>query len=140
MSGALAAMLLGSGGPAYALPAGGTGDVSSGGTAAVTTIAMNSNGAYSIAGNTLGVLQSGNWVTPTVYAPGSYTIRVHQNSGTAVTGSALDSDLALSSNRSWTLTEAAIGTLTANLTLTLKDGGGNTLKTATFDITAQRLT
>lgn len=139
MTGAVAA-LLGGGGPRFALPAGGTGDVSSGGISAVTTLAMNSNGTFSIAGNTLGVLQSGNWVAPTVYAPGAYTIRVHQNSGTAVTGSALDADLALSAGRSWVLTEAAIGTLTANLTLTLKDGAGNTLLTATFNITAQRLT
>lgn len=137
MSGILG-MLAAISGPAYALPAGGTGDVSTA-IAAVTTLAMNSAGTYSIAGNTSGVLQSGNWVTPTAFAPGAYTIRVHQNSGTAVTGSALDTDLALSSNRTWTLTEAAVGTLTANLTLTLKDGGGNTVKTATFDITAQRL-
>jgi hypothetical protein len=127
------------GGPAFALPAGATGDISVVGVSAVTTLSMNSAGTFSIAGNTLGVLQSGNWVTPTLFAPGAYTIRVHQNSGTAITGSALDSDLALSSNRSWTLTEAAIGTLTANLTLTLKDGGGNVVATATFNITAQRL-
>lgn len=100
---------------------------------------MNSAGTYSIAGNTLGVLESGNWVTPTLYAPGSYTIRAHLNSGTALTGSSMDTDLALSSNRSWTLTEAAVGTLTSNVTLTLKDAGGNTVKSATFNITAQRL-
>lgn len=130
----------GMGGPAYALPGGGSGDVSSGGISATTVLAFATGGTYSIAGGTLGVLESGNWVTPTGFAPGAYTIRVHQNSGTAVTGSALDADLALSSARQWSLTEAVVGTLTANLTLTLKDGGGNVLKTATFTITAQRLT
>lgn len=139
MTGCLAATR-GRGGPLFALPGGNSGDVSSGGTAATTVLAMNTAGTFSIAGGTSGVLESGNWVTPTIYAPGAYTIRAHLNSGTALTGSAMDVDLAISGNPSWSLTEAVVGTLTANVTLTLKDGGGNTLKTGTFNLTAQRLT
>lgn len=112
-------------------------DVSTG-VAAVATLNMNSNGTFSCIGNTLGTTQSGNWVTPTVLAPGTYTIRLHVDSGTSPAGSALDSDLALSSSRSWNLTEAILGTLSSTCTITLKDGGGTTLVTGTVTFTANR--
>lgn len=77
-----------------------------------------------------------NWINPAA-GVGNYTIRAHQNSGTAVGGSALDTDLALSSTRSWTLTEAVVGTLTAQLLCTLKYLG-TTIATVTINLSSQR--
>jgi len=112
---------------------------SSAGVAAVGTLNFTTAGGYSCVGNTLGTTQSGNWIVPTTFAPGSYTIRLHLNSGTAPgSGPALDTDLALSSNRTWTWTQAAPGTTSANLTLTLKDGSGNTVLTSTLSVSVVR--
>lgn len=129
-------MLLAVGGILYALPTGAV-DVSTG-VSAVATLNMLSNGTYSCVGNTLGTTQSGNWVTPTSLAPGGYTIRMHVDSGVAPAGPAMDTDHALTSNRIWSVTRAALGTDSANVTLTLKDGGGVTVRSLAFMFTAQR--
>lgn len=68
-----------------------------------------------------------NWVTPTSLAPGAYTIRAHVAAGSTPSGSTLDADLALSSQRSWLVTQSGAGTTSSTLDLTLKDGGGNTV-------------
>lgn len=75
--------------------------------------------------------------------PGSsasaYSIRAHVNSGTTPSGSALDTDLALSSNRDWSLTQSVAGSVTCNLTMTLKRiSDGATMATATVVLTATR--
>jgi hypothetical protein len=123
----------------FKLPTIDASDIAASGTSSAS-IQVNSNGAYLSAGATSGTAEAGNWVTPTAAAPGSYTIRCHVNSGATPTGSAVDTDLACSSNRAWTNARATAGTTTSNVTLTLKDGAGNTVKTATLNITAQTLT
>lgn len=130
-------LLLGLGrGILYALPTAAS-DVSTG-VSAVATLNMLSNGTYSCVGTTLGTTQSGNWITPTTFAPGGYTIRMHSDSGVIPVGPAMDTDHALSSNRIWSVTRAAVGTDSATVTLTLKDGGGVTVRSQSFTFTAQR--
>lgn len=119
----------------YDLPAGGS-EINAGGGGASITVAINSNGTYTVSGSSSGLLASGNWVMPTSLAPGSYTIRAHLSSGGPITGSTQDTDLALSSGRSWTLTVAASSSNSAGILLTLKDGGGNTVATITCNIDA----
>lgn len=119
----------------YDLP-GSVADTNFGGGSAQATITLVTGGTFTSAGINVGTVDSGNWVTPTTLAPGSYTIRAHLNSGDTPAGSALDSDLALTSNRSWNVSVPSSGSSTAVLALTLKDGGGNTVATATTTITA----
>jgi hypothetical protein len=76
------------------------------------------------------------WVTPTSLAPGSYTIRASTVSGAAPTGSAVDTDLALSSTRSWSHTQSGAGDTTTVLTITIKDGSGNTLASGDVSLRA----
>ncbi len=125
-------------GALFKLPVTDAVDVAATGTSTATA-AFNSDGTYSCAGATSGVSESGNWVTPVLAAPGSFTIRCHVNSGTTPTGSAVDTDLALTSNRSWISTRSTAGTTTCNVTLTLKNGAGDTLKTTTITISAQTI-
>lgn len=106
--------------------------------ASSATVTLNTNGSYLSAIST-GTVESGSWVVPTAAAPGAFTIRCHVNSGTNPTGSALDTDLALTSARSWSQGRATAGTTASNVTLTLKNAG-LTLKTSTLDISAQTLT
>lgn len=102
-------------------------------------INFNTNGTFTSTGENVGVAESGNWVDPTSLAPGAYTIRAHLDSGTTPSGSALDTDLALSSARTWTLNQAGEGSVSCVLTFTLKDGGGNVVATAQGGITAEVL-
>ena len=79
---------------------------------------------------------TGNWVTPTSLAPGAYTIRasVTSSDGGTLTGT-VDSDLALTSNRTWALTPPSASFFTTVLALTLKDGGGNTVASGSATLT-----
>ena len=135
MSGAMMAMIA-AGGAVFALPTAAS-DVSAG-VDAVASLQFVTNGTFACQGNTLGVTQSGNWITPTALAPGAYTIRLHVNSGVTPVGPAVDTDHALSSNRTWTVTRSTVGTDTSTCTLTLKDGGGVTVATQSFTFTANR--
>lgn len=134
MSGANAAALLALKGPTYRLPAGVTDVVASGTSDAHVT--FNTNGTLQGV-NSGGITESGNWVLPAALASGSYTIRCHVNSGTLSSGT-VDSDLALSSARTFTCTRSTAGTTAANITLTLKFNG-TTVATATIDLSAQTL-
>ncbi len=99
-------------------------------------VTFNTNGTFT-GSNSGGVTESASWVLPASLAPGSYTIRCHVNSGTLSTGT-VDSDLALSSARTFICTRATAGTTAANITLTLKNNGV-TVKTTTIDLSAQTL-
>lgn len=134
MTGAVLAAM-GARGVVHSLPTAAS-DVSAG-VSAVATLNMNSAGTFSCVGNTLGTTQSGNWVFPTGWAPGSYTIRMHVDGGVTPAGPAMDTDHALSSNRVWSVTRASVGTDSANVTLTLKNGGVTVLSQA-FTFTANR--
>ncbi len=93
-------------------------------------ITFNSNGTFVSSGDSSGTTESGNWITPTSAAPGSFTIRAHVDSGTAPTGMSLDTDVALSGSPALQLSNSVSGTsVTCNLTLTIKDGGGSVVAT-----------
>lgn len=83
-----------------------------------------------------GTSQSGSWVNPNGAAPGGYTVRAHVVSGSSPSGSALDTDLALTSSRSWTIARTTIGTTTSTLTITIKDAGGVTVASGNITLTA----
>ncbi len=105
------------------------------GTAQVQ-ISYNNAGQHSIDALTNGDLDFTNWVAPTSAAPGSYQIRLTVNSGSApALGSAATGvDLALTSTRVWAWNRTSPGFTSANVTVELKDGGGNVIASATFDI------
>lgn len=88
-----------------------------------STISFASAGTFSSGGLNSGTIETGNWVTPTSLAPGSYTIRAHVSSGSSPSGDALDADLALTSNRSWNILQSGTGSKTSTLLLTLKKAG-----------------
>ena len=124
-------------GATYALPSGDAAqndDVGAGGFAQ-TTISFTNTGLYSVDGANLGTFESGNWITPTSIAPGAYTIRAHVSSGGVPNGSALDTDVALSTSPGWYVSTVG-GTVLSTLLLTLKDGSGNTVATSTVSIRA----
>ena len=124
----------------YALPTGGIDQGASSGTnSSSINTTFNTNGTFTTVGENAGTIESGNWVTPTSLAPGSYTIRASLAFGTAPSGDTLDTDHALSSARSWALSQSGVGSKTCELTLTLKDGGGNTVASGTLSLTAEVL-
>ena len=125
------------GGPEFFVYTTGISSSGEGGTI-TASVQYQSDGDIQIS-TTDGTSDVGDWIKPKTLAPGSYTIRAHVNSGTlAGSSSAVDSDLALSSSRAWAVERASTGTTTANVTFTIKDGGGNTLKTGTVDISSTR--
>lgn len=89
---------------------------------ATAQVVLKPDGTYTSTG-----AAGGNWVTPTSLAPGAYTIQAHVNAGSTPSGSALDTDLALSTQRSWLITQSVPGSKICDLLLTIKDGGGNTV-------------
>jgi len=101
---------------------------------AQATCQFESDGDIVSITTTSGTVDVGDWVTPRAVAPGAYEILAHVNSGTSPTGSALDTWLALTSNRSWTLTQVGAGSKTVNMTISIRIGGV-TLSSGTFVIT-----
>jgi hypothetical protein len=77
-----------------------------------------------IEATSLGSVDVGDWITPKALAPGGYEIMAHLNSGNTPAGSALDTWLALTGNRGWSLTTTGISEhLTANLTVSIRLSG-----------------
>jgi hypothetical protein len=76
------------------------------------------------------VSDDGDWITPTSLAPGAYTIRFHVNSASVAVSGTVDTDLALSSNRSIAIFDPGA----AEILMTLKDGDGNTVATGTVTL------
>jgi len=71
-----------------------------------------------------GAIDVGDWITPKTAAPGAYTIRAEVLSGSLAAGSsATDTDLALTSTRSWGVEREGAGTTIATIRLTIKLGG-----------------
>jgi len=80
------------------------------------------------------------WTVPTETTIGDgYEVRVVQNSGDTLTTGALNTWLALTSNRTWELfNNVASTTLNANVTITIRvAGGGTTVATETLDMSAE---
>jgi hypothetical protein len=96
----------------------------------------NTGKAQKFALNNGGTTDLENWTVPQLNMA-LYTARAHVNSGTSPSGDALDSDLALSSTRSWGLTQSVVGTKTCVLLVTIKRASdGVTMDTALITLTA----
>lgn len=83
-----------------------------------------------IASTNLGTVDEGDWITPKAAAAalnGQCTIRAHVDSSTGsglnAGSSAVDSDLALSTERIWIVTQAGVGSSSATITFTIKFNG-----------------
>jgi hypothetical protein len=104
--------------------------------ATTANISVTSAGAVTYSTGWLGSGTLENWITPQVNMS-DYSIRAHLTSGSTPTGPALDTDLALSSTRTWGVTQSGVGTTTSTLTMTLKRiSDGVTMDTATYDLSA----
>lgn len=98
------------------------------------SISLTSSGTVTFATGWLGSGTLENWITPQTNMS-DYSIRAHVDSGSTPTGSALDTDLALSSTHTWTIAQTGTGFNAATLTMTLKRiADGVTMDTATYDL------
>jgi hypothetical protein len=102
-------------------------------------IQYQSDGNIVATTTTNGAEARGDWVTPTSFAPGAYTIRASLVSGSAPFGPALDTDHALSSTRSWNVIDSGGGAMTSTITITIKDGSGNVKASGDIGLSAQAL-
>lgn len=130
MSGALS-MLLGSGGATVQIPAGSVTDSGIGGAQA--TISFQSDGDVTATTLSSGTVDAGDWIIPKSAAPGSYTIRADIVSG-AVDDGTTGSDLALTSNQSWSVISNS-GEEQCVLTISIKLGS-TVLKSREVTLTA----
>ena len=103
------------------------------------TYTLESDGDVVRATTPLGSSDIGDWITPKASAPSDYEVRATLNSGTLTSGTT-GSWLALTSNRSWTLTQATVGAADpVDLTIEIRKGSGATLASATVTLDAERL-
>lgn len=115
--------------------------VSSVGSGAQTaTYTLESDGDVMTATTPGGSVDAGDWIDPKASAPSDYEVQATLVSGTLTGGSsATGSWLALTSNRSWTLTQTVIGVATqVDLTIEIRKGAGATLASATVTLDAER--
>ena len=113
--------------------------VSVGSGSQTATYTLESDGDVVRVTTTLGSADIGDWISPKASAPSDYEVRATLNSGTLTSGTT-GSWLALSSNRSWTLTRATVGAADqVNLTIEIRKGAGATLASATVTLDAERL-
>lgn len=113
------------------------GDVVLSPASAVVDVGLNTDGTAQY--DSFGSPVNFNWHAPTTTGIGSsYWCRMTVNSGTALTGSATGSILALSSNRNWTLTRSGVGVNTTNATLEIFSdaAGANLVASRTITMTA----
>lgn len=64
---------------------------------------------------------AGDWISPTGLAPGTYECRATLQSGTSPSGT-LNTWLALTSNRSWSLTRTTVGTVSCVILVEIRLG------------------
>jgi hypothetical protein len=102
------------------------------------TYTLESDGDIVRATTPLGSADIGDWIIPKASAPGTYEVRATLNSGTLTSGTT-ESWLALTSNRSWTLTRIIVGAAdTVDLTIEIRRGSGSVLASATVTLDAER--
>lgn len=102
------------------------------------TYTLESDGDVVTATTPLGSSDIGDWIDPKASAPSDYEVQATLNSGTLTTGTT-GSWLALSSNRSWTLTRLTVGAATqVTLTIEIRKGSGAVLASATVTLDAER--
>jgi hypothetical protein len=109
---------------------------STGAGSQTVTYTLESDGDVMSNSTTFGAVDEGDWVTPKSSAPGTYEARATLVSGDTPTGT-LGTWLALTSNRSWSLTQATTGTKEAVLTIEIRKGSGSVLASATVTLYAE---
>jgi len=113
--------------------------LSTGNGSQTATYTLESDGDVVTATTDGGSVDAGDWIDPKAAAPSDYEVQATLNAGTLTSGTT-GSWLALSSNRSWTLTRATVGTATqVDLTIEIRRGSGATLASANVTLDAERL-
>jgi hypothetical protein len=108
------------------------------GGAQTATYTLESDGDVIIATTVDGSLDAGDWISPKASAPSDYEVQATLNAGTLTSGTT-GSWLALTSNRSWTLTRVVVGAADqVDLTIEIRKGAGATLASATVTLDAER--
>lgn len=111
---------------------------SAGAGSQTATYTLESDGDVVTATTPGGSVDAGDWIDPKASAPSDYEVRATLNSGTLTSGTT-GSWLALTSNRSWTLTRVVIGAATqVDLTIEIRKGSGATLASASVTLDAER--
>ena len=102
------------------------------------TYTLESDGDVVSDSTIFGPVDEGDWITPKANAPSDYEVQATLNAGTLTSGTT-GSWLALTSNRSWTLTQATVGAATqVDLTIEIRKGSGATLASATITLEAEQ--
>lgn len=103
------------------------------------TYTLESDGDVVTATTGGGSVDAGDWIDPKANAPSDYEVQATLNAGTLTSGTT-GSWLALTSNRSWTLTQVTVGAATqVDLTIEIRKGSGATLASATVTLDAERI-
>lgn len=93
---------------------------------------VNSDGTISYVTAVSGSGTVENWISPIASAGGNYEVRATKISGTNPTGSALATWLALSTGRSWTLSQTGTGTKACQLQIEIRDVATSTVQDSAF--------
>ena len=104
------------------------------------TYTLESDGDVVTVTTSGGSVDAGDWIDPKASAPSDYEVKATLNSGTPNGGSsATGSWLALTSNRSWGVTQVVVGVATqVDLTIEIRKGSGATLASANVTLDAER--
>jgi hypothetical protein len=105
------------------------------------TYTLESDGDVMSATTGGGSVDEGDWIDPKANAPSNYEVQATLNGGTLTLGSsATGSWLALTSNRSWSVTQIVNSgsSNAADLTIEIRKGSGATLATASVNLEAER--
>ena len=105
------------------------------------TYTLESDGDVVTATTPGGSVDAGDWIAPKASAPSNYEVRATLNFGTPNGGSsATGSWLALTSNRSWGVTQIVVGVADqVELTIEIRKGAGAALASATVTLDAERV-
>jgi hypothetical protein len=110
-----------------------------GATSQTATYTLESDGDVISATTDGGSVDEGDWIAPKANAPSDYECRVTLDSGDTPTTGTLNSWLALTSDRSWTLSVIASGnSAQCSLTVEIRKGSGPALASATVTLYAER--
>jgi hypothetical protein len=105
------------------------------------TYTLESDGDVMSATTGGGSVDEGDWIDPKASAPSDYEVQATLNAGLLTIGSsATGSWLALTSNRSWSVTQIVNSgsSNAADLTIEIRKGSGATLATASVTLEAER--
>ena len=105
------------------------------------TYTLESDGDVMSATTSGGSIDEGDWIDPKASAPSDYEAKATLNAGTLTLGSsATGSWLALTSNRSWSVTQIVNSgsSNAADLTIEIRKGSGATLASASVTLEAER--